>query len=267
MNYTYTFCFALGGLWLGQLPGAVVGGFIGFMIDKLSVKRHQRYTDVDGFIEPLFALMGAVAKSDGRVSEAEIAATERMMARMNLGAVLRQRAVASFNRGKQPEFDINPVIHALHQWVGMYRPRALPVLDMVLEGVLAGGNPSSRKMTILRQLAQTLRVSDMELMAMMAMKGYVWQADERGRGSAYASGGGHYVPPTCDSQEHDPYAVLGIAVDVDDRAVKRAYRKLISRHHPDRLGNLPAEMRQRAEVRAREINAAYDRIKAQRGFK
>jgi len=54
---------------------------------------------------------------------------------------------------------------------------------------------------------------------------------------------------------------------VDDRAVKRAYRKLISEHHPDRLGDLPEAMRKQAESRASEINAAYERIKAERGFK
>jgi DnaJ like chaperone protein len=55
--------------------------------------------------------------------------------------------------------------------------------------------------------------------------------------------------------------------DADDRAIKRAYRKLISEHHPDRMGDLPEELRKRAEQRASEINAAYERIKAERGFK
>jgi DnaJ like chaperone protein len=61
--------------------------------------------------------------------------------------------------------------------------------------------------------------------------------------------------------------VLGVAPDADQRLVKRAYRKLISEHHPDRLGDLPADMRRQAESRASEINAAYDRIKEARGFK
>jgi len=65
----------------------------------------------------------------------------------------------------------------------------------------------------------------------------------------------------------DPYAILGVERDADDRAIKRAYRKLISEHHPDRLGDLPEDLRLRAEKRAGEINAAYERIKAERGFK
>ncbi|MGB5938002.1 MAG: DnaJ domain-containing protein, partial [Rhodanobacter sp.] len=86
----------------------------------------------------------------------------------------------------------------------------------------------------------------------------------RGRGQAH---GGGYVPPQRAPQGPDPYAVLGIDRNADDRAIKRAYRKLISEHHPDRLGDLPEDMRRRAEARASEINAAYDRIKEARGFK
>jgi DnaJ like chaperone protein len=122
-------------------------------------------------------------------------------------------------------------------------------------------------MAILRQLAFALRVSDMELMALMAMKGYAWNAGgTRGRGD-HGYGGGGYVPPQRNIRGPDPYVVLGIERSADDRAVKRAYRKLISEHHPDRLGDLPEAMRKQAEARASEINAAYERIKAERGFK
>jgi DnaJ like chaperone protein len=119
-------------------------------------------------------------------------------------------------------------------------------------------------MAILRQLAFAMRVSDMELMALMAMKGYAWNANTGPRGGR---GGGGYVPPQRTTRGPDPYAVLGISRDADERAIKRAYRKLISEHHPDRLGDLPQDMRKRAEDRASEINAAYERIKAEKGFK
>src|SRR3546814_6560774 len=119
----------------------------------------------------------------------------------------------------------------------MRRDHAFPVLDVVIETVLAEGNPPPEKMSILRQLAFALRVSDMELMALMAMKGYAWNAGPGGQrgyghGPTYGTGpGGGYVPPQRPPQGPDPYAVLGIDRNADDRAVKRAYRKLISEHH------------------------------------
>ena len=267
MSYTYTLWFAFFGLLIGHLPGAITGAVLGFIFDNLRYSQRKRATpEAGGFVGPLFTLLGAVSKSDGRVSEQEIAVAERLMTRMNLDAELRKQAVASFNVGKQPEFDVSQTITALRNWVGLRRDHGFPVLDVVIETVLAEGNPPPEKMAILRQLAFALRVSDMELMALMAMKGYAWNAGgARGRGGQGYGGG--YVPPQRNTRGPDPYAVLGIERGADDRAVKRAYRKLISEHHPDRLGDLPEAMRRQAEARASEINAAYERIKAERGFK
>ncbi|WP_426701964.1 co-chaperone DjlA [Rhodanobacter sp. Col0626] len=269
MSFSYTLWFAFFGLIIGHLPGAITGAVVGFIFDNMRYSQRKNATpEAGGFVGPLFTLLGAVAKSDGRVSEQEIAIAERLMTRMNLDAELRKQAVVSFNLGKQPEFDVTQTITALRNWVGLRRDHAFPVLDVVIETVLAEGNPAPEKMSILRQLAFALRISDMELMALMAMKGYAWNAGggQRSHGHGQGNGGG-YVPPQRTTQGPDPYAVLGIDRGADDRAIKRAYRKLISEHHPDRLGDLPEDMRKRAESRASEINAAYDRIKEARGFK
>ena len=271
MSFTYTIWFALFGLLIGRMPGAVVGGVIGFIFDNLRHSHRKQATpEAGGYVGPLFTLLGAIAKSDGRVSEAEIAVVERLMTRINLGAEQRKQAVASFNVGKQPEFDVTRTIAELRNWVGVRRDHAFPVIDVVIETVLAEGNPGPEKMSILQQLAYALRVSDMELMALMAMKGYGWNtgagAGQRRQGRAWNTGSG-YVPPQRAPEGPDPYAVLGVDRNADERAIKRAYRKLISEHHPDRLGDLPEDMRKRAESRASEINAAYDRIKEARGIK
>ncbi|MGP1666095.1 MAG: co-chaperone DjlA [Rhodanobacter sp.] len=271
MSYSYTLWFAFFGLLIGHGAGAITGAVLGFIFDNLRYSQRKRATpEAGGFVGPLFTLLGAVAKADGRVSEAEIAVAERLMSRMGLAADQRKQAVVSFNVGKQPEFDVTGTISELRQWVGLRRDHAFPVLDVVIETVLAEGNPPPEKMGILRQLAFALRISEMELMALMAMKGYAWNAGAGPRGSGHQRGSGHaggYVPPQRSTQGPDPYAVLGVERSADDRAIKRAYRKLMSEHHPDRLGDLPEDMRKRAESRASEINAAYDRIKEARGFK
>src|SRR5690606_22068747 len=71
---------------------------------------------------------------------------------------------------------------------------------------------------------------------------------------------GRRTGPASSRQEHDdPYAVLGVAPNASDAEIEQAYRRLISRHHPDRAGGV--------EARAREINRAYDRIRALRKSK
>ena len=59
--------------------------------------------------------------------------------------------------------------------------------------------------------------------------------------------------------------MLGLERKASDAEIKRAYRKLMSQHHPDKLGNVPDELKRRAEDRARDINAAYEQIRAERG--
>lgn len=62
----------------------------------------------------------------------------------------------------------------------------------------------------------------------------------------------------------DPYSVLGLTSEASNAEIEQAYRRLISRHHPDRMNGDAGELRQHAETRAREINQAYDRIKSLR---
>jgi DnaJ like chaperone protein len=91
----------------------------------------------------------------------------------------------------------------------------------------------------------------------------------KGYGPAYAGPQGSQSGPRSSRNTvsaADPYVVLGISRDAPAADIKRAYRKLMSQHHPDKLGKVPEELKHRAESRAREINAAYERIKSERGF-
>jgi DnaJ-domain-containing protein 1 len=63
----------------------------------------------------------------------------------------------------------------------------------------------------------------------------------------------------------NPWRVLGLTDEANDAEVDLAYRRLIAQYHPDRLAGAAEELRRQAEAKAREINAAYDRIKTLRG--
>lgn len=62
----------------------------------------------------------------------------------------------------------------------------------------------------------------------------------------------------------NPYGVLGLTEEATDAEIDQAYRRLIAQYHPDRMTGAADELRRQAEARAREINAAYDRIKTLR---
>ncbi len=241
--------------------GMLIGTFVGHMYD-LSVAQSRRPSQASSFVGPLFAFAGALAKSDGRVSEVEIRAAESLMDRLRLNAELRRMAIEQFNLGKAPEFDVETAIAQLRGWTHGRRDLAFLLLDLLLDLVYAEGSLPATKLGIVRQLCWALGVSDAELAAVTAMKGYGPRYQYQG------PQGGSSGPqrPRNTPSRIDPYVVLGITHEAEPRDIKRAYRKLMSQHHPDKLGNVPDELKQRAEDRAREINAAYERIKSDRGF-
>ena len=67
------------------------------------------------------------------------------------------------------------------------------------------------------------------------------------------------APPT-----PDPYAVLGISPEASNDEVEQAWRRRMQEYHPDRVANAAAELRELAERRAREANAAWETIRRQR---
>jgi len=250
------------GLMLFRHPfGILIGAAIGHLWDTGSMRpRHPAAGAPGTFIAPLFGLAGAIAKSDGRVSEQEIAAAENLMARMQLAPVQRAIAIERFTAGKQDGFAVDLAIADLKAWCGGRRDLAYLLLDMLLDIVYAEGPLVPDKFAIVRQLCWALGVHERELAALAAMKGYAYAARGEGQNSSREA-------PRGSTPGKDPYAVLGLERNAAESEIKRAYRKLISQHHPDKLGDVPDELKRRAEERAREINTAYERIRAERKIK
>ena len=249
---------ALLGLALLRNPlGLFIGLVLGHLWDIGAIGGGASTAPARDFIGPLFGLAGAIAKSDGRVSEPEIAATEKLIARLQLSPVQRGEAIARFKEGKRQDFSLDPAIADLRAWCRGRRDRAYILLDLLLEIVFAEGALTPEKLAIVRRLCAALGVHEQELAALAAMRGY---------GFGYGGGYRQSQPPPGTPPGKDPYAVLGLSRDASEREIKTAYRRLISQHHPDKLGDVPDELRRRAGERAREINIAYEKIRDERGF-
>ncbi|MBS2140066.1 DnaJ domain-containing protein [Escherichia coli] len=89
------------------------------------------------------------------------------------------------------------------------------------------------------------------------------------RGCPEQYGGEKWSQPKRGPKMEDACNVLGVKPTDDATTIKRAYRKLMSEHHPDKLvaKGLPPEMMEMAKQKAQEIQQAYELIKPQKGFK
>ena len=215
--------------------------------------------DAGEFVAPLYALAGSVAKANGRVSEAEIGVTERLMRRMGLDQEQRRLAIESFNIGKRDDFDVDAAAQAMRLWCARRGDQRLIVLEILAEIGAADGGLAQGAIERLARIATELRVQQ---------AAFNWVvARYRGAPHAHREAPRGARPPSS-LERPDPYTVLGVERSASDGDIRRAYRKLMAQHHPDKLQSRGAspEMMRVAEERAREINAAYEQLRSLRGI-
>jgi len=250
---------AILGLVLGGPLGLFIGAFAGYAAGQIlrrSVIGGLRVVQSD-LIDSTFAVMGAVCKADSVVTRDEIKAVEQIFRMLNLNAELREQAKSAFNRGKQPEFDLDA---AVDRFARISRRRA-PLIQLFLQlqtmAIAADGHVHPAEHSMLVRIARRLGLGEHDVAQLEALLR---------AGGAGATGRAAAEPAR--DRLADAYKALGVSPDAEPAEIKRAYRKLISQNHPDKLAarGLPESMRAVAEERSREINAAYDLIKSARGI-
>ena len=252
---------ALIGLMTGGVRGMLIAGIMVFVLRALlrntlarglGVVQHQ-------FLESTFAVMGALCKADGVVSRNEIRAAEALFARLRLGPEQRQAAIAAFNRGKAPDFDLDAEVAKVRRACHGRSALLQLFLQIQLEAVAADGGVHPQEHAMLVRVARGLGLAEVDVARLEALL--------RAAHAGGATGGAS--PQQARRKLDDAYAALGVEPSASDAQIKQAYRRLMSQNHPDKLASkgLPDSMRELAEERSREITTAYNTIKDARGMK
>jgi len=247
------------GLMRGGITGAIFGLFLGHMVDRFLSGLSGANRTREVFFAAVFSTLGHINKVDGRVTKAEIAAAEQLMRRLQLTEAERQRAIGFFNQGKEPDFKVDATLREFARHSMMRHELRIMLIELLLEAAMADGVLTPAEQTILVRACTLLHIPANVFSAML-------RARQGGGGHAYGNGqhANTRQPPLDQS-----YAALGLKPDANAQEIKRAYRKLVAQYHPDKLVSrgLPDEMMELAKKRVREINAAYDRLKAARGIR
>jgi DnaJ like chaperone protein len=251
------------GLLRGGLTGAVIGALLGHLVDRFIASFVGVGATQKTFFEALFSSLGHLSKADGRVTESEIRMVESLMQQMQISGEDRQRAIRLFNQGKRPDFNLEAALHPFAQHSVVRQDLRQMFMQILVEAAFSSGTVSEAEHGVLQRVATSLRIPAAVFIAMLQARGGA-------AGGGYrAAGGGARRPATPADSLDQAYAHLGLTRAATDAEIKKAYRKLVSQYHPDKLVShgLPEEMMEMAKARVRDVNTAYDRIKQARGFK
>jgi DnaJ like chaperone protein len=254
---------ALLGLLFTRSPlGLIIGIIIGHLYDQAGERdTHARPSAdlADLFFRRTFEIMGYAAKADGRVSEAEIDAARRVMQEFRLGPEHVAEAIDCFRRGKAPQYDADAALAELLQRFGRGHDLLYVFAEIQVRAALVGNGLNAAAAAALGRVAQALGISAGEFARLAAVLRFQFAAGPAPGATA--------EPAANNLQE--VYRELEIESSASDSEVRKAYRRQMSRHHPDKLvaNGLPESMAEFAKEKTQRIQKAYELISAARGMR
>ena len=234
--------FALIGYSFFRFPGAIVGYFLGNLIENFSTKNKFKKSRVNNissqeFELNLLALASLVIKADGKVTKQELDYVRSYF----VSAYGKERANATFKifNDNIKNLGISPVkISMLFNSALNYESR-LQVIHFLFGIAKADGNVSVSEINKLLEFSNLLRLSHADFQSIKAM----------------------FI-----NEVGGAYKILEIEKSATDNQVKKAYRDLAKKHHPDKVQHLGDAYVKAAQEKFQKIQKAYEQIKQERGF-
>ena len=256
------------GFMAGGPLGALLGAALGHNLDKglkgLGKREELGPGDRErvqtAFFTATFSVMGHVAKVDGQVSADEIALAQSVMNEMELAPNLRQTAMRLFTEGKSADFPLDDVLDQFKQECHRRNTLLQMFVEIQIQAAYADGQLAQVEEELLLHICSRLGISKFIYRRLEQMI-----CAERGfNGGRRRQGTPAAQPPALSLK--DAYAILNVSPDTNDSDVKKAYRRLLSQHHPDKLvaKGLPEEMMKMATRKTHDIRKAYEKVKETR---
>ena len=250
------------GFMVGGPLGALMGVAFGHNFDRRMIGIEQSdWTSGGGdqdrvqaaFFTATFSVMGYIAKADGKVTRDEIRLAEEVMRQLGLDGEMRESAKKLFNEGKSEDFPIDEILDQFKSELKHRTTLVQMFLEIQLQAAYADGVMDASEEKALAHICQRLGIplSQLKRMEEMLKAGF----------------GGQRQKSSTQGSLSDAYAIVGVENTVSDAELKKAYRRLMSQHHPDKLvaKGLPDEMIKDATAKTQQIKAAYEQIRKTRG--
>ena len=243
------------GFMLGGPLGALLGSVVGHNFDAGKQRadgpflgNDQEQTQATFFIAT-FSVMGHLAKADGHVSSEEIRVAEQVMQKMRLDQRQRQAAIELFHQGKSDAFPLQSALTQLRQACQRRTTLLSMFLEIQVQAAFADGRIDPAENAILLHVANVLGFDPEDVQRLIN----------------FVASASHPAEHSSQSLE-SAYNVLGVDPSANNNEVKKAYRRLMNQHHPDKLvaRGMPEEMVKLATEKTQEIRKAWERVRKSR---
>ena len=227
---------------LGWAFGGPLGAIIGFAIGSAFGNNSNTEEYIGGttqqrdFNVSLLVLSAAVMKADGSVKKSELDYVKRFFL-TNFGQERAEKYILMLREILKQDIQIYDV----SQQVGRFMDYSskLQLLHYLFGIASADGTTHDNEVDVISVISKYMGISSPDFQSIKAM--FVQQVDSA-------------------------YKILGIDANATDDDVKKAYREMAKKYHPDKVAYLGEDVRKSAEQKLQEVNEAYDKIRKQRGF-
>ncbi|MCU0462234.1 MAG: TerB family tellurite resistance protein [Bacteroidales bacterium] len=237
------------GKWLGGGLGFVMGGpigallgfLVGSMVDSTKVTT-SAYTSGASATTPgafgvsLVVLIAAVMKADGKVVKSELDYVKQFLVRQ-FGSESAREATMMLKDLLNQKIPLNDVCQQISR--NMDYSSRLQLLHLLFGVSLADGSPNQPEISLIERISGLIGISSGDFVSIKNM----------------------FVPETDSS-----YKILEIERAATNEEVKKAYRKMAMKYHPDKVGHLGDDYKKAADEKFRKVNEAYEKIKKERNM-
>lgn len=265
--------------------GGIIGYLIGNSLEKRSGNRESlgggsygggsygrpsgahRYSNTgtaDDLSAALLVLIAAVMKADSVVRKSELELVKRFLV-SNYGEEKAKELLLKLRDMQQEDFPINDICQQIKQNTD-YTTR-YHMLDFLFSIADVDGEVTFQEQSLLRTISNRLGINARDFLSIMARHVAGNYGGFGGGGRSGGSGSGSSRSSSSTGYTKDPYKVLGLDSTATDEEIKKAYRRLAMKYHPDKVEGLGEEVKKNAEAQFREINEAYETLKTLRGIK
>jgi len=228
---------ALGWSMFGPI-GGLLGYTLGAQSDSQSSRKYRNQNTQSGdFGAAILILLAAVMKADGKILKSELDYVKDFL-NNNFGKSMANQALQTLKKILDKDFPLNQVCGQIQQ--NMDHPSRLQLMHVLFGLSASDGEVHPEEIRVIKTIGNYLNINPRDFESIQAM--FYKDTDSA-------------------------YKVLEIDKSATDTEVKKAYRKMAVKYHPDKVGHLGDDFQKMAEEKFKQLNDAYERIKKERGMK